>query len=308
MRRFGPTFLKREAKLTSSLRTHRPLIQTISTAALVVIASMTLALQCRVASLQSQYYSLQEEMSRIGLLPDIACRFLYKPDSTETTGGSWPSCFQYQNTGADTAFAIVYNGRHILVCDSLIIREQVMPEQFALRNSFSFTRDEGRMLSPGQMRDFKISISSNRFARLIEYYGGVVLFELELSYWDDSPRTQFQTKRYFAVNQSDLAGNEHGNLEQLAAGPYWLQKIDSLTRSGAVAELGLIYPEGINPELPDTNLVQYPIVLRGQVAVAFGAHPRTQRMTWLDSAVLIGDKLLTMSEARLLLQNRIEEK
>lgn len=253
--------------------------------------------------LQSRLTDIQDKQSRLGMEPMIETQFNMEM-SSDSTGLLIRAVYSCRNVGGDTAYGVWSYGRHVILTSKQLYFATHSPAPFSREIgpdglTGDFTTAESHKLAPGD----RITIESSLYApwvfSLSKKLQGVVLFEVQLTYWDDAPLRRYEDRQYFLIDRHEGINPLHARLSRLDAGVYWRCKIDSLRGLNAVGEVSVLHSEqivyGWNPT--DTPLGQLPAVFSGEEHWIGAA--RRQTWGWRDTLVLCGDSLHAIGDLRL---------
>lgn len=178
--------------LVRFFRSNPHLIGTIITAfATIVIAFYALRshhVQEQLKQLQANLIAMQTEPRLTGAIKPNVLREEPRP------------LFHYRltNIGSDTAWAVFAQGRFLILCDTMII----YPQSYLFRLvSAGATRrgDFSRFnpLGPAETKKWGFDQVFDEFVRLSNLVNGIILVQVDVVYWSDSPINQYEHEEFF---------------------------------------------------------------------------------------------------------------
>ena len=159
-----------------------PAITAIATAVIAIYAFFTFGVQKELIKLQANFVAMETEPRLIGRMGD--------PEAVDEPKNQYH--YRLTNTGSDTAWSVFPKMRPIILCDTLVMYPRtylfgLMYSSGVLRGDFS----RFNPISPGKIQRFGFDRVSKKLVKLSNMLGGIILLEVELVYWGDSP-----TKKY----------------------------------------------------------------------------------------------------------------
>jgi len=120
-----------------------------------------------------------------------------------------PYEYRLTNIGSDTAWSVFARGQFVILCDTLVIYPETylfgaMYAGGALRGDFS----RWNPIAPAKTREWWFGKVGKDIIKLSKLLGGIILVEVDLVYWSDSPVKRYGEVEYFIYkwNTSSIRG------------------------------------------------------------------------------------------------------
>ena len=173
-------FVKNKIILRSMrlLRENTNIVMALATVVIASYSYFTFGVQKELKQLQRDVVAMQTEPRLSGATALNA--FRYEPRQE----------FHYRltNTGSDTALSVFPKGRFLILCDSMVIYPEtclfgLIYSSGTFRGNFS----RSYPIAPAETKIWGFNRVLDEFVNLSNLVGGVILLQVDLIYWSDSP-------------------------------------------------------------------------------------------------------------------------
>jgi hypothetical protein len=163
--------------------------------------------------------------------------------------------YRLTNTGSDTAWSVFPKGRFLILCDSMVI----YPETYLFGLIYSSGTFRGNFsrsypIAPAETKKWGFDRVLDKFAELSNLVGGIILIQVDLVYWSDSPVYRYENEEYFVYNKLEASDPMyHPYFEKLTRSQdRLLVKLSNLKDTRKIAELTFLerigfYQHGFDP-------------------------------------------------------------
>ena len=182
--------------LKDLLNKNSSLVAALATLVIAIYAVFTYGVQKELKQLQRDVVTMQTEprLSGATALND----FEYEPKQE----------FHYRltNIGSDTAWSVFPKGQPLILCDSMII----YPKGYLFGPIYSAGIFRGNFsrsypIAPAETKIWGFDRVLDKFLKLSNLVGGIILLQVDLVYWSDSPVNRYEYEEYFVYNKLEAS-------------------------------------------------------------------------------------------------------
>jgi hypothetical protein len=169
-----------------------PAITAFATAVIAIYAFFTFGVQKQLMKLQANFIAMETEPRLTGGIGYFAA--VDEPKNLYH--------YRLTNIGSDTAWSVFPKMRAIILCDTMVIYPRtylfgLMYSSGVFRGNFSHFNP----IAPAETKKFGFDPVDKHFIKLSNMLGGIILLEVNLVYWGDSPTKKYMEEEYFIYNK-----------------------------------------------------------------------------------------------------------
>jgi hypothetical protein len=232
-------------RLNDFLNNNSSVVTATATLLIAIYAAFTYGVQKELKQLQRDVIVMQTEPRLSGAIAENILGYEPKME------------FHYRltNIGSDTAWSVFPRGRFLILCDSMVIYPEtylfgVMYSSGTLRGDFS----RSYPIAPAETKKWGFDKVLDDFAELSNIVGGIVLIQVDLVYWSDSPVNRYEYEEYFIYNKLQAVEQQpYPHFEKLSRPQdRLLVQLSNLKDTRKIAELTFLerigfYQHGFDP-------------------------------------------------------------
>jgi hypothetical protein len=177
-----------------------PTVAAFATFVIAIYAVFTYGVQRELKQLQANMVAMQTEPKLSGSIG----RYVSGDELKK------PYHYRLTNIGSDTAWSVFAKGRAVILCDTMIIYPEtylfgLIKAPGALRGEFS----RWNPIGPAETEKWGFDEVIKDFIKLSNILGGIILLEVDFTYWSDSPITRYGEQEYFVYNKRQFFQNDY---------------------------------------------------------------------------------------------------
>lgn len=265
------------SRLMRFIKNNPQVVAAIATVVIAIYAFLTFGVQEKLRVLQSNIIAMQTEPKLTGAIGSWFKR--HEP--------KYEYYYEVTNIGSDTAWSVFPKGQALILCDSMLI----YPETYLFGYMYSCGVRPGEFsrrfpVAPTETKDWGfVSTVGEDFAQLSNMLAGIILLEVHIFYWSDSPSKRYWEKEYFIYNK----------LSYDPAGSYFEKLLDPNDRI-------LRQFNSLQAERKTARLTYYPLFNQNRMLILSNSIPSSNltlfHWTFRDTSIVLDSTIMDFSEYR----------